>query len=42
MGSVGDPFPITAGLDAVWSYHPSFDDMGKLPDIFAFDRSRPR
>jgi 2-hydroxymuconate-semialdehyde hydrolase len=38
MGSVGVPFPITAGLDAVWGYEPSLDNMRKLLDIFAFDR----
>lgn len=39
MGSVGVPFPITPGLDAVWGYEPSFDAMRKLLDIFAFDRT---
>ena len=39
MGSVGVPFPITPGLDAVWGYEPSLDNMRKLLDIFAFDRS---
>ncbi len=39
MGSVGGPFPITVGLDAVWGYEPSFDAMRKLLDIFAFDRA---
>src|SRR5208283_4611330 len=39
MGSVGAPFPITLGLDAVWGYEPSFDNMRKLLDIFAYDRS---
>ena len=38
MGSVGVPFPITPGLDAVWGYQPSFDAMRKLLDIFAFSR----
>jgi 2-hydroxymuconate-semialdehyde hydrolase len=39
MGSVGVPFTITPGLDAVWGYEPSFDAMRGLLDIFAFDRS---
>jgi 2-hydroxymuconate-semialdehyde hydrolase len=39
MGSVGVPFPITPGLDAVWGYEPSFEAMRKLLDIFAYDRS---
>lgn len=39
MGSVGVPFPITPGLDAVWGYEPSLQTMRKLLDIFAYDRS---
>ncbi len=39
MGSVGVPFPITPGLDAVWGYEPSLESMRKLLDIFAYDRS---
>jgi 2-hydroxymuconate-semialdehyde hydrolase len=38
MGSVGVPFPITAGLDAVWGYEPSFENMRRIMDWFAFDR----
>jgi 2-hydroxymuconate-semialdehyde hydrolase len=38
MGSVGVPFTITPGLDAVWGYEPSFDAMRQLLDLFAFDR----
>jgi 2-hydroxymuconate-semialdehyde hydrolase len=38
MGSVGVSFPITAGLDAVWGYQPSLDNMKKLLDIFAYSR----
>jgi len=40
MGSVGVPFPITPGLDAVWGYTPSLANMRALLDIFAFDRAR--
>jgi 2-hydroxymuconate-semialdehyde hydrolase len=39
MGSVGVPFPITPGLDAVWGYTPSFETMRRLLDIFAWDRN---
>lgn len=39
MGSVGVRFPITAGLNEVWGYEPSFENMRKLLDIFAFDRN---
>lgn len=39
MGSVGVPFAITPGLDAVWGYEPSFEAMRALLDIFAFDRA---
>ena len=39
MGSVGVPFAITPGLDAVWGYEPSFEAMRALLDIFAFDRT---
>ena len=39
MGSVGVPFEITPGLDAVWGYEPSLARMRELLDIFAWDRS---
>lgn len=39
MGSVGVPFPITEGLDAVWGYTPSFENMRRIMDYFAWDRS---
>jgi len=39
MGSVGVPFAITPGLDAVWGYEPSLANMRALLDIFAYDRS---
>jgi 2-hydroxymuconate-semialdehyde hydrolase len=39
MGSVGVPFAITPGLDAVWGYQPSLANMRALLDIFAHDRS---
>lgn len=37
MGSVGVPFAITPGLDAVWGYEPSLATMRSLLDIFAYD-----
>lgn len=39
MGSVGVPFAITPGLDAVWGYTPSIEHMRALLDIFAFSRA---
>ncbi|MDP9881012.1 2-hydroxymuconate-semialdehyde hydrolase [Variovorax boronicumulans] len=39
MGSVGVPFSITPGLDAVWGYTPSFANMRRIMDVFAFDRA---
>lgn len=38
MGSAGVPFPLTEGLDAVWGYQPSIDNMRRLLDIFAYSR----
>ncbi|HNJ96664.1 MAG TPA: alpha/beta fold hydrolase [Ilumatobacteraceae bacterium] len=39
MGSVGVSFPITYGLDAVWGYEASLDNMRKILDLFAYDRT---
>lgn len=39
MGSVGVPFILTPGLDAVWGFEPSLPAMRRLLDLFAFDRS---
>ena len=39
MGSVGVPFALTPGLDAVWGYEPSLQAMRALLDVFAFDRA---
>ena len=39
MGSVGVPFQITPGLDAVWGYTPSLENMRSLLDIFAYSRA---
>ncbi len=38
MGSVGVHFELTQGLDAVWGYTPSIDNMRHLMDLFAYDR----
>lgn len=37
MGSVGVPFEITPGLDAVWGYEPSVENMQALLHLFAYD-----
>ena len=39
MGSVGVLFTLTPGLDAAWGYTPSLENMRKLLDVFAYDRS---
>jgi len=39
MGSMGVDFPITPGLDRVWGYEPSFQNMRKVLDVFAYDRA---
>lgn len=38
MGSVGVPFAITPGLDAVWGYTPSVENMRAIMDYFAFNQ----
>lgn len=39
MGSVGVRFDLTPGLDAVWGYTPSIENMRKLLEIFAYDQT---
>jgi 2-hydroxymuconate-semialdehyde hydrolase len=39
MGSVGVEFVLTPGLDAVWGYESSVENMRRLLDIFAYDRN---
>ncbi len=39
MGSGGQPFPVTPELEALWGYTPSIENMKKIMDIMAFDRS---
>ena len=36
MGSMGVPFPITEGLDRVWGYQPSVENMKAMLGIFAY------
>lgn len=38
MGSVGVSFPITEGLNEVWGYEPSLENMRRLMDVFAFNK----
>lgn len=38
MGSAGIEFPLTAGLDAVWGYQPSEDNMLNMMDVFAYNK----
>jgi pimeloyl-ACP methyl ester carboxylesterase len=39
MGSMGVPFEITEGLDRVWGYEPSVENMRKVLDYFTYDKS---
>jgi len=38
MGAAGVDFQITPALDAVWGYTPSFENMRRVMDLFAYDR----
>ena len=38
MGAVGISFPITEGLDHVWGYQPSLENMRRILDYFAYSR----
>ena len=38
MGSVGVPFALTDGLDAVWGYQPSVAAMRRLLELFIWNR----
>ena len=38
MGSACVSFPITEGLDDVWGYQPSLENMRRLMDVFAFNK----
>jgi pimeloyl-ACP methyl ester carboxylesterase len=39
MGSAGINFDLTEGLNAVWGYEPSVQNMRGLMDYFAYDKS---
>ncbi|VCU72325.1 2-hydroxymuconate semialdehyde hydrolase [Pigmentiphaga humi] len=39
MGAVSVSFPLTEGLDMVWGYTPSIDNMRRLMGVFAWDQS---
>lgn len=39
MGSMGVSIPLPDGLDAVWGYEPSRDNMAHVIDLFAYDKS---
>lgn len=38
MGSMGVSFAITEGLDAVWGYQPSVENMQRLLGVFAYSQ----
>ncbi|WP_280373052.1 alpha/beta fold hydrolase [Nocardia abscessus] len=38
MGSMGVSFPITPGLERVWGYEPSVENMRAVLDVFAHSR----
>lgn len=39
MGSAGVDFELTPALDEVWGYTPSFDNMRRMMDLFAYNRA---
>jgi len=39
MGAMGVNFEISDGLDAVWGYTPSVENMKKMLDLFVYDKS---
>jgi pimeloyl-ACP methyl ester carboxylesterase len=39
MGSMGVGFELTDGLNTVWGYTPSFENMRKVLDVFAYNRA---
>jgi 2-hydroxymuconate-semialdehyde hydrolase len=39
MGAMGVSFPISYGLDRVWGYTPSLENMEELLEIFTYDHS---
>ena len=39
MGAMGVDFPITEGLDSVWGYQPSFENMKKMLTLFVDNKN---
>jgi 2-hydroxymuconate-semialdehyde hydrolase len=39
MGAAGTHFKLTPGLDAVWGYQPSLENMRRLFDVFVYDKA---
>lgn len=39
MGSAGVDFEMTRPLDEIWGYTPSFENMRRMMDMFAYDKS---
>lgn len=39
MGTMGVPMPLPEGLDAVWGYTPSLENMERTIRLFAYDQS---
>ncbi|WP_426243031.1 alpha/beta fold hydrolase [Nocardioides sp. LHG3406-4] len=39
MGTIGIRFPISPGLEQVWAYTPSVDNMRRLIDLFVYDKT---
>lgn len=39
MGAMGLEFPITKGLDAVWGYEPSVENMKNMLDLFVYNKA---
>jgi 2-hydroxymuconate-semialdehyde hydrolase len=39
MGAAGVSFELTEALDAAWGYEPSFENMRKMMDYFAYNRN---
>ncbi len=38
MGAMGVEFPITEGLDLVWGYEPSVENMKKMLNLFVYNK----
>lgn len=39
MGAMGVEFPITEGLDSVWGYEPSVENMKKMISLFVYNKA---